>query len=339
MLLTLSLLFAAAAIIYLSCELFVNGVEWVGRRLSVGRHATATVLAAFGAALPESVVTLVAVVFGKTSEQKALGIGAALGGPLVLATIAYGVVGLSLILARKPLLTHGVLKGEFASLIRDQRLFLIIFAAKIGLGLIAFSGKPWLAIPFLIAYLAYVLVEMRSKSHELDDEGEFLEPLVFAKGRFAAQSDNPPLWLAAVQTLLALGLIFAGSHLFVHQMEPLGPALGLSASLTALLLSPIATELPETLNAVIWVRQGKPKLALANISGSMMIQATVPTALGIGFTAWRLDPPLLVAAGVTAVAILAMIGAFMLGKVTRGLFAAMSLFYLAFAVIVFGLHI
>jgi len=45
--------------------------------------------------------------------------------------------------------------------------------------------------------------------------------------------------------------------------------------LLALLLSPIATELPETLNAIIWVRQGKHRLALANISGAMMIQATV----------------------------------------------------------------
>jgi cation:H+ antiporter len=50
---------------------------------------------------------------------------------------------------------------------------------------------------------------------------------------------------------------------------------GLRPQLVALLFSPIATELPETMNAITWVRQGKHRLALGNISGAMMIYATV----------------------------------------------------------------
>ena len=57
-------------------------------------------------------------------------------------------------------------------------------------------------------------------------------------------------------------LIFFASQVFVHQLEVIGPWLGMPPQLVALLLSPIATELPETLNAVIWVRQQKPDLAL-----------------------------------------------------------------------------
>ena len=91
-----------------------------------------------------------------------------------------------------------------------------------------------------------------------------------------------------LQTLAALAVIFLASQLFVHQLEAVGPWLGLSPQLVALLLSPIATELPEILNAVIWVRQGKTSLALGNISGAMMIQATVPSALGLFFTPWLL---------------------------------------------------
>jgi cation:H+ antiporter len=68
------------------------------------------------------------------------------------------------------------------------------------------------------------------------------------------------------------------------QIEAVGPWLGLDPQLTALLFSPLATELPEIMNAVIWVRQGKERLALANISGAMMIQATIPTAFGLFFT-------------------------------------------------------
>jgi cation:H+ antiporter len=58
------------------------------------------------------------------------------------------------------------------------------------------------------------------------------------------------------------------------------------------------------MNAVIWVRQGKERLALANISGAMMIQATVPTAFGLFWTPWLLQAPLLIAAGVTILSIL-----------------------------------
>jgi cation:H+ antiporter len=107
LLVTVPLLLGSAVVIYLACEYFVNGVEWVGRKFAVGQQATGTILAAFGTALPESVVTFVAVVFGVTAAQKEIGVGAALGGPLVLATIAYATVGLTLILTRKHLPRRG----------------------------------------------------------------------------------------------------------------------------------------------------------------------------------------------------------------------------------------
>ena len=103
MLLTCFLFLVSAGAIYFACEYFVNGVEWFGRKLSLGATTTGTVLAAFGTALPESAVTFVAVIFGKTPEARDIGVGAALGGPLVLATIAYAVVGIALYLGRKRL--------------------------------------------------------------------------------------------------------------------------------------------------------------------------------------------------------------------------------------------
>jgi cation:H+ antiporter len=79
------LLIVCAVAIYLSCEWFVNAVEWLGVRLNVGKMAVGTILAAFGTALPEYVVTLVAVTTGSTEEAKNIGVGAAMGGPLALA--------------------------------------------------------------------------------------------------------------------------------------------------------------------------------------------------------------------------------------------------------------
>src|ERR1700712_3760118 len=116
LLLAVALLLGSAAVIYFACEFFVNGVEWVGHRLSVGSTATGTILAAFGTALPESVVTFVAVAFGGSHAQKDIGVGAALGGPLVLATIASGVVGFVLLASRQPLNATRQVQRQFKRL-------------------------------------------------------------------------------------------------------------------------------------------------------------------------------------------------------------------------------
>ena len=325
MALTILILLASAGVIYVACELFVNGVEWIGHRFAIGQKATGTILAAFGTALPESVVTLVAVAFGVGAAQKQIGVGAALGGPLVLSTIAYAVVGWTLLMCRRSLRTATADK-DFRDLSRDQAWFLAIFVFKLGVGLIAFAWKPWLGIAFLAAYAVYVWQETRGEQGEAEGE---LEPL-----KFAPKAEHPPTFLAVLQTTIAVVVIFFASKVFVGQIDVLGRSLGLKPQLLALLVSPIATELPETLNAIIWIRQGKIRLALANISGAMMIQATVPSAFGMFFTPWLLDPALIVAGAVTLVAIVALYFGFRTGRMSRAWLSSMAALYLAFAGIV-----
>jgi cation:H+ antiporter len=308
MLIALWFLLSAGAI-YLACEYFVNGVEWVGQKLNLGATATGTVLAAFGTALPESAVTFVAVILGKTPAQKDIGVGAALGGPLVLATIAYAVVGVALWMNRRRLQRADTLvRVGYQRLARDQSWFLAIFVVKCGLGLIAFAFKPWLGVLFLAAYGLYVWREL--KSSDTAPEEEELEPL-----KFQPRSADPSLWWVAAQTTLALVVIAFASHIFVKQIEAIGIALNLSPHLVALVLSPVATELPETMNALIWVRQGKERLALANISGAMMIQATIPSSLALFATPWLFDAPLMVAGVLTGIAVIYLWWLFRRGRV------------------------
>jgi cation:H+ antiporter len=295
MIATLTCLLAAALVIYFSCEFFVNAVEWLGKKWGVNQTAIGSVLAAFGTALPESTVTLVATAFGASAPQKQIGIGAALGGPLVLSTVAYAVVGISLLVVPRPGIPRRLaIVVDGVRLRRNQAWFLAIFGFKIALGVLVFALKPWLGVLFLVAYAWYLRAELRSE--ESDDAGE-IEPL-----KFRRRDPSPSAAWVLLQTALSLFVIFVASRVFVGQLEAFGKGLGLAPQLTALLLSPIATELPETLNAVIWVRQGKERLALANISGAMMVQATVPTSFGLFFTPWLLDRSLLISAAVTALA-------------------------------------
>jgi cation:H+ antiporter len=340
------LLIVCAVAIYLSCEWFVNAVEWLGERLNVGKMAVGTILAAFGTALPESVVTLVAVTTGKTAEARDIGVGAAMGGPLALATVAYGVTGVVLLLKRRkdrqaarvgagtgadaaagtPQAQAEALgdRKEVRRLAKDQKWFLPIFMVKVALGLVAFAFKPVLGVAFFAAYAVYFWREIRG-GDEGDAEGEELEPL-----KFQPKAVSPATWAVVTQTLATLAVIFVASQLFVKQLDAIGPMLGLSSAVTALLLSPIATELPEIMNAIIWVRQGKTKLALANISGAMMIQATVPSGLGLLFTSWRFDDALLWSGVVTIAAIVYLLVTMRAHKLTPARLGVATLFYVVF---------
>jgi cation:H+ antiporter len=295
MLLTFFLLLLAAVFIYISCEFFVNAVEWLGQKLNLSATATGTVLAAFGTALPESAVTLTAVVFGGP-HGKDLGIGAALGGPLVLATIAYGLVGLALWkVRRKKGSRDRSVHVNSRNLAKDQGYFLLIFIFKVALGFVVFSFKPFLGILFLTAYGLYVWREIVSGESAVEEN---LEPLILK-----SKDKDPSLLWILVQLLTALAVIAFASHFFVGQLTALAEIMGVPSHLVALFLSPVATELPEIMNTLIWVRNGKERLALANISGAMMIQATIPSALGLFFTPWLFDGLLAASALVTIIAI------------------------------------
>ena len=355
MLSTVVVLLACAVVIYLACEWFTNAVEWLGVRLAVGSAVVATVLAAAGTALPESVVTLVAVLFGSEESGADVGVGSALGGPLVVGSIAYAVAGAVLLLtarsrrartaaaerarvaagstgATAPAAGTSAAAGDplagvdTRALARDQAWFLGAFVLATGLGLVAFAVKPQLGWLLFGVYALYCWRQVRTggPAHASED----LEPLKLQRRR-----ERPATWAVVAQVVLSLAVVFAASQVFVGRLEALAPQVGLSASLVALLLAPVATELPEVLNAVIWARKGKIGLALGNLSGSMVIQATVPTGLGVLFTTWHLQGPLLLAAGATALCVAYLLVLFATRRVTPGRLAAAGGFYAAFALV------
>jgi len=339
--------------IYFACEWFVNAVEWLGVQLKVGPIAVGTILAAAGTALPESIVTLVAVLFGSAEHGNDIAVGAAMGGPLVVGTVAYGVTGAMLLWRRRTLRTaapamasggstlalatdpapsesggvdaDGRLIGvDTARLARDQRWFMAIFIVKVALGLVAFAVKPWLGLLFFAAYGVYFWREMRGTGEHASADD--LEPLKLQPRRV-----TPTKAAVLIQVGVTLALIFGASQLFVAQLEWAGPALGLPSVVVALLISPVATELPEVMNAIIWVRQGKTQLALANISGAMMIQATVPSGIGILFTPWLFDTPLVLAGTATMASITYLLWLLRRNRLTAARLTCAAGFYVAFA--------
>jgi cation:H+ antiporter len=279
------LLLVSFAVVLAGALLFTNAVEWIGHRLKLGEGAVGSVLAAVGTATPETLIAIVALLDANAGSED-VAIGAIVGAPFLLATLAMGLVGLFAYLYRERREQGLSLRAHRPTLERDLLFFLAFFAAA---GLLAWGPPSAVRVPAGIAFVAaYVLYIRRTLRAGGDVQGEeTLDPLVF--DRRAERRSDPALGLCVLQLLVGLGAMVGGAHLFVEQLLSIADSIGVDALVLALVLAPLATELPEKVNSFFWVREGKDALALGNVSGAMVFQSTIPVGIGLIFTTWSLD--------------------------------------------------
>jgi cation:H+ antiporter len=285
-------LLASFVLIIVGAIGFTNAVEWLGQRLNLGEGAVGATLAAVGTALPESVIPIVALIGGGGPEATEIAIGAIIGAPFLLGTLAMLlVVGSAHLFKRRR--EHGAdVVGDERATRRDLTWFLALMPVAIVLGMadapdaVRYAGAALL----VIAYAAYVRRTIE-KGGDAGNEDE-LEPLFFDTSR----GDPPSTVQMVVQFVVSLAAIIGGAELFVGAVEHIAEAAGISALVLALVLAPLATEMPEKANSVLWMRRDKDALALGNITGAMTFQASIPVALGLVFTDWNLDAHAITAA-------------------------------------------
>jgi len=327
----LVLLLLSFAVILAGALLFTNAVEWLGHRLQLGEGAVGSVLAAVGTAMPETLVAIVALI-GAQEGSDQVAIGAIVGAPFLLGTLAMGLVGLFAYLYRERRAQGLALDAHRETLERDLLFFLGFFALSLAL---SWGAPAALRIPVgVLALAAYPLYIRRTLARGGDvQEHATLDPLVFE--RRPERRMSPSAGLAALQLLVGLGAMVGGAHLFVEELLKIAGDLGIEAVVLALILAPLATELPEKVNSFFWVREGKDSLALGNITGAMVFQSTIPFGIGLLFTDWALSAnaalsvALGLAGGVLAYAALHRRGRFELSAVL-----AWFVLYAAFIVVV-----
>jgi cation:H+ antiporter len=291
---TLVLLFAIVWV----CTVFTNAVEWLGHRFNLSEGAVGSVLAAVGTALPETLVPIVAILGGVWAQQHGktngletghdIGVGAILGAPFMLATLAMCLSGTA-VLIYKALGKRGLDLNVNLGLFRRDLLFFFppyVAAILVGQFQALTPIKYGVPLALLLWYAFYVYQTFQSTGDhtQSDDEFEF-EPLMLAP-----KSLEPKTGLIFLQTALGLAGIAVTAHLFVGQIEHLSVMLNINALILSLLIIPIATELPEKFNSVVWLGKKKDHLALGNLTGAMVFQGCIPPAIGIAFTPWVLTP-------------------------------------------------
>ncbi len=268
--------------------LFTNSVEMLGERLNLGQGAVGSVLAAVGTALPETMIPLVAIlgamIFGGgTGSSGEIGIGAILGAPFLLTTLAMLVVGASALgfQRRRGNGADVVIDREVA--LRDVGFFLVFFFVAAGAGVVVLPIYIKIAVVIILlgAYILYVRKTL--KSDEGSEEEAPKNLMLWPSGSQA------PTWAVVAQTLGSLVVMALGAHFFVGAIEHGSKSIGVPAGLIALIIAPLATELPEKCNSIIWMKDNKDTLAFGNITGALAFQSTIPVSIGILLTEWHLN--------------------------------------------------
>jgi len=296
--------------ILVSCIIFTNSVEWLGARLNLSHGITGSILAAVGTALPETVVPLVAIFWGITQADFALilkgdldslsltnqiSIGAIIGAPFMLSTIAFFLVGLAgFVYKNSGRRKSDVIAVDKIFLERDLKFFILSFtlafvAVFLSRGFHLILGM--LLICFYGVYLYETFTKEKDVEKKLSHEDGTLDPLLIA--RFFPDVKKPTLILILLQLVISLGCLIYSAHHFVEIIKEISYKLDVSPFIISLLLTPIATELPEKFNSWLWMRQKQDILAVGNISGALVFQSTFPVTVGLLFTSWTIKSPAL----------------------------------------------
>lgn len=334
---TVLILFISLVIILIAAELFVNAIEWLGKILNLSEGAVGSVLAAVGTALPETLIPIIALVAGDSAHAKDIGIGAILGAPLMLSTLTMFVTGCAVLLFKKKRKHKDKVMVDSNSISHDLKFFIISFIIALVCGLLPESLKQikilFAAILF-INYLVYIVKIVKENRKEDED----LPDLYFALHNQNIMKSKYISVLVIVQAITALILIIVGAETFVDSITKISTALHIPAFILSLILAPIATELPEKFNSVIWISREKDTLALGNITGAMMFQASILPAIGILLTDWSLTSAGTIISSLIAIASAALL-LFELNEkkhMTVKMLLICGLFYFIFLTLIFA---
>jgi len=276
-------------VILAASELFTNALEHLGARLGISEGVTGSLFAAVGTALPETMVPLLALAAGTASAQvnAEIGTGAILGAPLMLSTLSTFLMSAAA-LPRRGL--RGRLHPERSGLVRDLNCFIAAFVLACAAMLLPYHDRAvraGLALALVLLYLFYMWLTLRaSRGLVADGHGtQAAEVMLLSR---AGLPVNLPTIIA--QLACATALLVAGAKGFIGGIEGVSQLLRVSPLVLSLLVIPIATELPEKVNSILWVRRGKDTLAMGNITGAMVFQGTLLPAIGIVATPWEARP-------------------------------------------------
>jgi cation:H+ antiporter len=287
---TIGILLVALLVILIGAETFTNALEHLGERLKISEGVTGSIFAAVGTALPETMVPVVAILSTASTQQvrEEVGVGAILGAPLMLSTLTLCLMALFAIHKRG---WSDELHPERTGLRRDLSWFLLAYGMSTVAIFIPHTSmwvRAMIALTLVLVYFIYLMLTIRASAKLVaDGHGTAASEPLFLVRLFGRLGVPENMFTILLQLALGLTLIIFGAHGFVQGVEQLSVWLGISALVLSMLIVPVATELPEKINSILWIRKRKDTLAFGNITGAMVFQGSLLPALGIMLTPWE----------------------------------------------------
>ncbi|MGH7216236.1 MAG: sodium:calcium antiporter [Nitrospiraceae bacterium] len=327
-----TLLFLVSVAVTLgACTLFTNAIEWLGKRFNLSEGAIGGVLAAIGTTLPETSIPIIAIFFGTSRAEVEVGLGAILGAPFMLTTLVIPILAILLVVYAGLGKRTAAFRLNYQDVTSDLSFFVVAYSAALACAFIPSRSLHVIAaVGLMCLYLYYVKMKFSESGEEGGESG--LEPLLFSR-----KAATPSFGLIGLQGILGLAGLALGAHLFVLAAETIAGALSISPLILALLVAPLATELPEMSNSFLWLYRKKDRLAVGNVTGAIVFQGTIPVAIGLLGTDWTLAPTALITM-VLAVAA----AAFLLAQAVWGalwrpwLLSGSAILYIGYVVYLYG---
>ena len=242
------------------------GAKFVGRTLL----SVATTL-------PEIAI----VVYAAAGGFYGTAIGAGLGSNLLMMTLGLAVM----LLVATTRLSKSPLKGIDVSTFKLDKIFLL--ATAVVSALLFLDGYNYIDgfifAGMFVAYLVMALVEMQAdkkKAKAAKTETAGGHKVVEVQH---AQVSNRTMIKAALAFAAGTAGIFFGAGPFIHSLEGFSTEVGISVIILAVIISPIAGEMPEKISMILLARKGAAgaSIAVANVLGSKILNNTLLLAVAV----------------------------------------------------------
>lgn len=283
------MLIVGLLLIVITSGLFCNALEHLGEKLKISEGLTGSVFAAVATALPETMIPILSIFsFHPGNANNEIAIGAILGAPLMLSTLSVFIMALSVVKNRG---LNGNILVQRKGLLRDLKFFLVGYALAIVTTFLQHLRfheflNVLIAIILAMSYFLYIMLTIKDSArlakigqYVKAEERLFLERLGLKKNKF----------IIVIQLAIALVLLIYFARIFIESVNGISKMYLISPFLISLIIIPIATELPEKVNSIIWLRRGKDTLAISNISGALVFQGTLLPIVGILSNNWILN--------------------------------------------------
>src|SRR5215208_300563 len=273
----------------LSSWILSYGAEHLSEKF--GAKFVGRVLLSIATTLPEIAI----VIYAAAQGSFGIAIGSGLGSNLLMMTLGLSIM---LIIATTRL-SKAPLKQIDVSTFKNDMIFLILAAIiSFVLFLDGFNYIDGFIFMGLFAgYIILSLYEMRvekrdkianknidTNSNNNNNNNNNNKELIVEQNISHDPNEDKKKFLKAIGTFLlgATGILF-GAEPFIHSLEGLSVEIGISTVVLAVIISPIAGEMPEKISMMILARKGAAgaSIAIANVLGSKILNNTLLLAVAV----------------------------------------------------------